>query len=466
MKTLLTTLLFVFFSNLHLYAQEFSIKGIEKLPTDMDARVNYARKDQNGKTCAIIKIATPLTGFSFDTGTLSVQYVVEKTGEIWVYVQPGVKKLTIAHQSLGVVREWDIPVKIEEACSYALTINTSSELGSMPQIENPQRFELHKLRRNEVLKTGECMLAFKSDGAHFVCLTSDTLLKKEYLIFDGIKKIVADAINANYLDPCDYNKSIFNYKNDNQWTIFIEGKTYGPYYGEWASIGGGWASSNEGWTSKEIYSVYNKSSNVWESYYRGNPYKSKYYTYTYDWYRDKFKSDTIISINKKYKVFSNDFGTIIYNGVKHRVLPVQSFDSDWRQDICVLEDGRCTIGYQQKNHPYRWFIFEKGKIRELSQGQYFNFRTNKIEKDDEDYGIFTQSVYSKDSDYYKKQLRVLHDASERHTLETCALYNYVLVDNKEYGYESAIFIRYDEELNEFQWIALEGKELSLYRYRL
>ena len=92
MKTFLAPFLFIFFYNLQIHAQEFSIRSIEKLPTDMDARVNYARKDQNGKTCAIIKIATPLTGFSFDTGTLSVQYVVEKTGEIWVYVQPGVKK--------------------------------------------------------------------------------------------------------------------------------------------------------------------------------------------------------------------------------------------------------------------------------------------------------------------------------------------------------------------------------------
>lgn len=466
MKTFLATFLFFLFYNVQLYAQGFSIKSIEKLPTDMDARVNYARKDQNGKTCAIIKIATPLTGFSFDTGTLSVQYVVEKTGEIWVYVQPGVKKITIAHQTLGVVREWDIPIKIEEACSYALTLNTPTEAGTASQIENPQRFLLHKLRRNEVLKTGECILACKSDGAHFVCLTSDTLLKKDYLIFDGVKKVVADDISANYLDPSDFNKSIFQYKDDNQWTFFIEGKTYSPYYGKWASICGGWGSSNESWTQKEIFRVYNESSKKWENYYKGNPYKSKYSPYTYDWYRDKFKSDTIISLNKKYKAFSNEFGTIVYNGTRHRILPVQSFNSDWRQDICVLDDGRCTIGYKQKNHPYRWFVLEKGRARELSQNQYFNFRTNKVESGDEDYGIFTQSVYSWPSDYYKKQLRVLRDVTGRHTLETCALYDYVLIDNKEYGKESAIFIQYDKERNEFQWVALEDKELILYRYRL
>ncbi len=451
---------------LHVNAQEFSINNIKKLSTDMDARVNFARKDQNGKTCAIIKIVTPLTGFSFDTGTLSVQYVVEKTGEIWVYVQPGVKKITIAHQTLGVVREWDIPIKIEEACSYALTLNAPTESGPAPKIENPQRLQLYKLRRNEILQIGECMLAFKSDGAHFVCLTSDTLLKKDYLIFDGAKRVVADEIGTGYLDPCDYDKSIFCYKDDGQWTFFIEGKTYSGYYGKWASTSGGWESYNMSWSQKEIYDVYNESAKKWESYYRGNPYTSKYSTYTSDWYNDKFKSDTVVSINKNYKVFSTEFGTITYNGVKRRIISNQAFNSDWRQSICILEDGRCYVGYFQKNKDPRRFIFEKNGAKELHKGEFINFRTNEIESSNEDYGIFTQSVYSIKSSYMKKQLRVLQDATGRHTLETCALYNYVLVDNKEYGSESAIFIRYDEQQNEFQWIALEGKELVLYRYRL
>ena len=432
----------------------------------MDARVNYARKDQNGKTCAIIKIATPLTGFSFDTGTLSVQYVVEKTGEIWVYVQPGVKKITIAHQTLGVVREWDIPIKIEEACSYALTLNAPNENEDKPQIENPQRTVLLPLRRNERMYIGECMLAFKTDGYHFTCLTTDTLLKKDYLIIDGVKKVIADDIRANYLDPCDFNKSVFCYKTDNEWNFFIEGDTYGPYSGKSGDLEGSWESSSMSWIQKGIYSVYNASTNKWTSYYKGKPYTSKYRQMTYDWYRDSFKSDTIISVNKKFRVSSNEFGTIIYNGTRYRILPKQVFDSDWRQDIGILDDGRCTIGYYKKNHTYRAFVLDKGKILEVPKGNYFNYRTNRIESGDDSYGIFIQSIYSYPSDYYKKQLRVLHDTSERHTLETCGLYNYVLIDNKEYGKESAIFIQYDKERNEFQWIALEGKELVLYRYRL
>jgi|GEM_PF-3983352 PEGA domain protein len=462
MKKIILLFSIVLLSTLWANAQNFSIKGITKLPTDMDARVNFARKDQNGRTCAIIKIVTPLTGFSFDTGTLSVQYVVEKTGEIWLYVQPGIKKITIAHQTLGVVREWDIPIKIEEACSYALLLDTDEGDALSPQIENPQRIVLFPLRKNEILCTGECFLAFKSDGYHYTCITSDTLLKKKYLVFDGTKKIIADEIEASYLDPCDYSKSIFQYKEDNEWHFYIEGDTYGPYNAERACIESGWESSNCSWIKKGLYGLYND--HRWNWYFRGKPYKNEYGTDTECWYYKDFISDTIVSMNNKYKVFSNEFGTIIFNTLKYRILPKQKFDDDWRQDLRVLDDGRCIIGYWQKDHPYRKFIFEKGKVMELSANQFFNYRTNRVESENEDYGIFMQCVYSYPS--YKKNLRVLYDSSEKHTLETCGLYNYVLIDNKEYGRESAIYVHYDKERNEFQWTALEGKELVMYRFRL
>lgn len=466
MKKIILLFSIVLLSTLWANAQNFSIRGITKLPTDMDARVNFARKDQNGKTCAIIKIVTPLTGFSFDTGTLSVQYVVEKTGEIWLYVQQGIKKITIAHQTLGVVREWDIPIKIEEACSYALVLNINEEDGLSPQIENPQRIVLFPLRKNEILCTGECFLAFKSDGYHYTCITSDTLLKKKYLIFDGTKKIIADEIEASYLDPCDYSKSIFLYKENNQWHIYIEGDTYGPYYAKWARIESGWGASNYSWIKKGLYGLSNDYG--WEWYFRGNPFKNKYFPDTESWYHKDFQSDTIVSLNNKYKVFSNEFTTIVFNSIKYRILTKQEFDGDWSQHLYVLDDGRCIIGYRHyaEDHPHhdRTFIFEKGKVTELSPNQFFNYRTNRVESENKDYGIFMQCLYSYPS--YKKELRVLYDASKKHTLETCGLYNYVLIDNKEYGKESAIYVHYDKERNEFQWTALEGKELVMYRFRL
>ena len=335
--------------------------------------------------------------------------------------------------------------------------------GPKPTNANPKRTVLLTLMRNEVLNMGECMLALRSNGHHYACITTDTLKKKEFLFVDGIKKVTADRIYAAYLDPCDYNKSIFRYENNGSWTFFIEGRSYGPYYAEWTDNNGSWESNNMSWSQKDIYYVRNLSTNKWEAYLKGSPYTSRYGTYAYSWYSDKYKSDTIQSINKNYTVFSNEFGTITYNGVKYRIIPVQSFNGDWRQSTCILDDGRCYVGFRHKGNSVGQFIFDKGNLKELSQDQFFNFRTGRIESGDNGYGLFLQSgVYS----YEKKKERVLYDASKRHTLKTRGIDKYVLIDNKRYGAESAIFINYDKERNEFQWIALERKQLVMYRYKL
>ena len=96
------------------------------MPTDLDARVNHPIIDQNGKKCAIIKVETTHTGFAFDTGTLSVQEVKQKLGEIWVYVQPRVRKITINHATLGVLREYIFPELIDEATVYVMKLESAA----------------------------------------------------------------------------------------------------------------------------------------------------------------------------------------------------------------------------------------------------------------------------------------------------------------------------------------------------
>ncbi len=467
-KKIVFVILFLIYPFLYICSQGFSIRGIEKLPTDMDARVNYARKDQNGKTCAIIKIATPLTGFSFDTGTLSVQYVVEKIGEIWVYVQPGIKKITIAHQSLGVVREWDIPIKIEEACSYALSLNTSNKADANFQVGNPQRIVLLTLKKHELMYHREGLLAFSKNGSHYACLTRDTLLEKDNLIVDGVKKVIANSIATNYIDPINFDKSVYCYRDGNKWWyFFIEGNQYGPYEGDRGQVFGDMYCSDMTWIMNGVFAVYQESSDKWDYYYRGEPWHLTHYgPFAYSRYSDKYEGDTIQSVNRKYKVMSNEFGTIIYNGAKYKVLQNQVFNSDWYQDIGILDDGRCIINYRRKGLPNKLFVFSNGKFQEISQGHFFNYKTNSIDNNKEKYGVFNRQIAVVWTDYDSKRVRTLIDSSNKHSFETCALYNYVLIDNKEYGHESAIYELYDENVNEFQWIALEDKELVMYRYRL
>lgn len=82
-------------------AQTMSVAGFEERPMDMDARVTYPVTDPNGQTCALIKVETTQTGFGFDTGVIQVVKTEQKIGEVWVYVQPRVKKITIMHQTMS-----------------------------------------------------------------------------------------------------------------------------------------------------------------------------------------------------------------------------------------------------------------------------------------------------------------------------------------------------------------------------
>jgi len=99
-----------------------SVASFKTLPTDLDARVNYPKKDQNGDVCAIIKVVTTETGFSWDGDQLGITKVEKKTGEYWLYVPFGAKKLTIKHDQLGVLRDYRYPESIQKASVYELVL--------------------------------------------------------------------------------------------------------------------------------------------------------------------------------------------------------------------------------------------------------------------------------------------------------------------------------------------------------
>lgn len=54
----------------------FSIKSFTELTQDLDARVTYPVTDQNGQKCALVKIYTTESNFSFDNGLLGVTLII------------------------------------------------------------------------------------------------------------------------------------------------------------------------------------------------------------------------------------------------------------------------------------------------------------------------------------------------------------------------------------------------------
>lgn len=103
---------------------EMSVRQFYLAETDLDANTaGTMMYDQNGEVCAIIKLETSLDGFSFDVGSLGVRDVKRVGGELWIYVPFGIRRITLSHPQLGVIRDYQFPVRIERARTYIMKLN-------------------------------------------------------------------------------------------------------------------------------------------------------------------------------------------------------------------------------------------------------------------------------------------------------------------------------------------------------
>lgn len=147
---------------------DISVKSFRKLESDLDARAHYPLTDQNGDVCAIIKVVTTQTGFLFDGGTMGIVKTVQKPAEIWVYVPWGLKRMTISHPQLGLLRDYMIPVSIEKATVYELVLVSGrvettvvEEIASQWLVITPEPSAALVYINDEFVKTGEYMAKLK-----------------------------------------------------------------------------------------------------------------------------------------------------------------------------------------------------------------------------------------------------------------------------------------------------------------
>lgn len=107
-------------------AQELRVTDFYMDQSDLTANQSGTTVfDQNGEKCALIKIITTGTDFRFDVGSLGVKKVEQKTGEIWLYVPYGIKKIKLNHQKFGYC-EYPVNVGIEKARTYVMKLFTKA----------------------------------------------------------------------------------------------------------------------------------------------------------------------------------------------------------------------------------------------------------------------------------------------------------------------------------------------------
>ena len=152
-------LMLMLFVGATLSAQEISVASFKMLENDLTANTTGTmERDQNGETAALIKVVTTQQGFVFDGGMVGIVKTKQGVGEVWVYVPHGIKKITIQHPQLGVLRDYYFPIAIEKAKTYELTLSTGKVETVVTHSVNKQ-FEVFSVTpTNAVVELGDEML--------------------------------------------------------------------------------------------------------------------------------------------------------------------------------------------------------------------------------------------------------------------------------------------------------------------
>lgn len=113
----------MFLCALTLNAQDISVIEFYLDENDLTANGRHAVEDQNGDKCALIRVQTTQKGFSFDVGSAGITKVEDDhVGEIWLWVPFGIKHISIRHQQLGSLPNYDFPIIIQKARTYIMKI--------------------------------------------------------------------------------------------------------------------------------------------------------------------------------------------------------------------------------------------------------------------------------------------------------------------------------------------------------
>lgn len=106
-------------------AQDFKITKFQENMLDLTA-ARAAVKDKNGDICALIKFSVRDNKFSFEPN-MGVVKTEQKVGETWLYVPQQTKRITIRHPQLGILRDYVIPVNIDQKVVYEVEIQITNQ---------------------------------------------------------------------------------------------------------------------------------------------------------------------------------------------------------------------------------------------------------------------------------------------------------------------------------------------------
>ena len=85
--------------------------------------VRTACFDPDGDPCALLKLGTDLSGWTFDAGIAGILDVRYEKGAIWLFVPKSARSLSVSHPQYGVLRDWTFPESLEAGRTYTMKLD-------------------------------------------------------------------------------------------------------------------------------------------------------------------------------------------------------------------------------------------------------------------------------------------------------------------------------------------------------
>lgn len=114
---------------------DFEIRNFRERTTDLSA-ISSIYKDLNGNPAALIRFTVRDPQFEF-AANLGVIAIERKTGEVYLYIPQDTKRLTVRHPNLGVIRDYQIPMKLSPKVTYDADIVITEK-------EKPQQLSIQE----------------------------------------------------------------------------------------------------------------------------------------------------------------------------------------------------------------------------------------------------------------------------------------------------------------------------------
>lgn len=330
--------------------------------------------------------------------------------------------------------------------------------------KNLTKSVLYTFAPGEHICDREFELILKGNSKHFMLVSKNDYSNEYSLIIDGNRlSSVNNKKDIEYL--CDFFYSVdgklyYNYGNRYSSYAIMDGIKEGPY----ESIG------NYYWGKSYSPSTY---------YFKRN---GKYYRRDSDGkiYESNDKTKPYTSHSCKHRIsFKDNYRYAIFDGQEFQ-LPIISNDKNYfyEEDFYISDNGTALFEIhcydsENDNGKYKYFKISGNKLYEFSDEKDFDSELDSLKKKDS-YDYF--SFYNlKDSDNWERVKEIksdyvliydFKDESGNHSFKSDWKEDFVVIDGKKIPCSAPFYGIYDKEKDAFVWVSQEGRELTMYVYKL